>query len=349
MTEPMVTWGCCTLKGTGGKSLQCNVCGKVFHHKCLGLDLSCELSQWTCHSCTSSSKNKEPMPARFNTNINVRTNKRPALQSPPNTSNIPITEDGVRAVIEDVMNSQMDVMLERLTRNMRTILSQELNIMREDIESLKNSMTFISNQYDDILNDKNESKQMIKALQDENTNLTHTVKDMSARINILEQHARANNLEIQCVPQKSNENLFNVVSKLGETVGCDIKEESITNCTRVMKQNNANNRPKSIIVQFSTPRLRDTFLAASITFNKSKPIKEKLNTSHLSLDGDKTPIYISEHLSPNNRALHAATRLKAKERGYKYVWIRNGRIYVKKNESSENRIIKDFDSLSVIT
>lgn len=64
------------------------------------------------------------------------------------------------------MNSQMDVMLE--TRNMRTILSQELNVMREDIESLKNSVTFIGNQYTktditDILRDKDECKQMMKA------------------------------------------------------------------------------------------------------------------------------------------------------------------------------------------
>lgn len=239
--------------------------------------------------------------------MNVRTKKRPALQSPPNISNLAITEDGVRAVIEDVMNSQMDVMLERLTRKMRTILSQELNVMREDIESLKNSVTFIGNQYTktditDILRDKDECKQMMKALQDDNTKLTITIRDMSSRINSLEQHARANNLEIQCVPQKSNENLFSVVSKLGETIGCNIKEGNITNCTRVMKQNSANNRPKSIIVQFNTPRLQDTFLAASIGFNKSKPIKENLNTLHLGLDGDKFPIYLGEHLSPNNRA-----------------------------------------------
>lgn len=105
---------------------------------------------------------------------------------------------------------------------------------------------------------------------------------MSTRINTLEQHARANNLEIQCVPQKSNENLFSVVSKLSKTIGCNIKEGNITNCTRVMKQNSANNRPKSIIVLFNTPRLRDPFLPGSIGFNKSKPIKEKLNTGYAS-------------------------------------------------------------------
>ncbi|CAH2088155.1 unnamed protein product [Euphydryas editha] len=84
-----------------------------------------------------------------------------------------------------------------------------------------------------------------------------------------------------------------------------IYEIDILNCTRTAKLKRSSPRPRSIVVQLSSPRLRDELLAASIKYNKGKP-----------LERDRTPVFVCEHLSPTNKVLHAAARKRAKEAGY---------------------------------
>ncbi|KOB77936.1 Uncharacterized protein OBRU01_03278, partial [Operophtera brumata] len=96
------------------------------------------------------------------------------------------------------------------------------------------------------------------------------------------------------------------------------------------------------LVQFNSPRVRDTFLESSIKFNKSST-NNRLNSSHIGLTGEKTPIFVVEHLSTSNKALHSAARSAAKERGYKFVWVRNGRIYMRKSKTSEYKLIKKIE------
>ncbi|OWR46732.1 hypothetical protein KGM_215426 [Danaus plexippus plexippus] len=60
---------------------------------------------------------------------------------------------------------------------------------------------------------------------------------------------------------------------------------------------------------------------------------------------NKSPVYVSEHLSPHFKALHARTRKIARDKEYRYTWIRNGRIYVRKNDQSPAKQIKCFESL----
>ncbi|XP_045453478.1 uncharacterized protein LOC123662719 [Melitaea cinxia] len=351
MAQSNLAWGCCTTGDQNEKYLQCGVCMKAFHHDCLSLEASFEKSSWICPFCAltpSKRLNNDNTPVRFNTNVTVRSNKRQALQSPPGSESSALTEKGIRAIINEAIDAQSNTLLEKITSTMRGLLNKEINSVRTEIEQLKDSVIHMSAQYDDILKEHSEAKQRIRELTDDNIKMSTVIRDMSVRINTLEQNARANNIELQCVPQRKDENLMSLVKHLGKTIDCDINEENVLNCTRVMKFNGNNNRPKSIVVQFNTQRLRDTFLAACINFNKKKNFNDKLNTHHLGLAGEKSPIFVTEHLSPTNKSLHAATRIKAKEMGYKHVWIRGGRIYMRKTDDSEYRIIRDMDSLSKI-
>ncbi|CAG4982136.1 unnamed protein product [Colias eurytheme] len=351
MSASELEWGCCSLIDINEEYIHCIKCKKSFHCKCMNLDsTTCEPTAWICPICVSQTpktKNNDNTPVRFNPNITVRGNKRQALQSPPGTSTT-MAEDSVRAIIQEVIGNQFDTLIGKFTAAMKDILNSELKSMREEIKDIRDSVSFMSLQYEDILKDRKEDQAIIKKLQEQNDVLSATLKDVSSRLNNLEQQARANNIELQCVPQKKNENLIEIVKEIGKVINSDVKEEEISHCTRVMKSNNSSKRPKSIIVQFSTSKRRDSFLAASINFNRSKSITEKLNTSYLGLDDVKSPIYITEHLSPSNKALHAATRIKAKEKGYKHVWVRSGRIYVRKTDFTDYILIRDIDSLNKI-
>ncbi|CAH0397248.1 unnamed protein product [Chilo suppressalis] len=63
--------------------------------------------------------------------------------------------------------------------------------------------------------------------------------------------------------------------------------------------NEDNDRPRSIVVKLQTTRKRDEILAAVSKFNKNNQ-DDKLNTSSLGYGGKRSPVYVSEHLSPYN-------------------------------------------------
>ncbi|CAH2056928.1 unnamed protein product, partial [Iphiclides podalirius] len=73
-----------------------------------------------------------------------------------------------------------------------------------------------------------------------------------------------------------------------------------------------------VIAKFRSPRHRDAMLTAKL--NKSNP-KEKLSTQHLGMAGPSKPVFVSEHLSPAIKSLHAAALLKAKKEHFKFVWL----------------------------
>lgn len=78
---------------------------------------------------------------------------------------------------------------------MRSIFNTEINSVRNEIEELKNSVVHMSKQYDDILRDYSQAKQRVKVNTEGNSRMTSVIKDMSVRINTLEQSTHFSNIE----------------------------------------------------------------------------------------------------------------------------------------------------------
>lgn len=78
---------------------------------------------------------------------------------------------------------------------MRSIFNTEINLVRNEIEELKNSVVHMSKQYDDILRDYSQAKQRVKVNTEGNSRMTSVIKVMSVRINTLEQSTHFSNIE----------------------------------------------------------------------------------------------------------------------------------------------------------
>ncbi|KAF9409488.1 hypothetical protein HW555_011163 [Spodoptera exigua] len=104
------------------------------------------------------------------------------------------------------------------------------------------------------------------------------------------------------------------------------------------KSNPASKKPKAVICKLSSKAHRDNLLGAIQIYNRKNP-KNKLNTKLIGYGDTESPVYVSEHLTPANKSLHAATRIAAKEKNYKYVWVRNGKIFIRKDETATSQII----------
>lgn len=345
-----LNWACCNLKNED-KYVLCDKCKNAFHIKCIDGGSSLNLTNgWKCSTCNTAKPNQR------NDDLSVR---RPQLQTSSNTNIAAIrskkssptdqveytTDKDKEDIIREIVRSENGHMISELKQFMSQMLNTELNTIKKELIDVKESMAFMNKNYEDFISEHKKNSLVIKELQLKNEKLNQEVNDLQTRVNHMEQFSRQSNLEIQGVPEKRNEDLNGIIKKIGETVGYTIEDESIIKCTRVAKMNKESNRSRSIILQLSTQKVRDTFLAATITFNKANS-SNKLNSDLIGFTGNKMPIFVSEHLSSQNKTLHAAARAKAKELGFKFVWVRNGRIYMRKNENADYKLIKNMDFLN---
>ncbi|KAJ2937124.1 hypothetical protein O0L34_g19457 [Tuta absoluta] len=194
------------------------------------------------------------------------------------------------------------------------VVKRELSPIKEDLHQLGKSIQFLSDSYKEMKNTVAELSRNNRELQQENTDMKSGITDLTNRLNNVEQHLRDNNLEMYGIPEHRNENLMGLLKNCSTTIGCNLTDEDIIQCTRVTRMNKESKYPRSVVVKFKTMRKRDEFYSAVYRYNKAKP-DDKLNSSVFGILGENYPIYVSEHLSPANKNLHAAARKKAKELG----------------------------------
>lgn len=160
----------------------------------------------------------------------------------------------------------------------------------------------------------------------------------------MEKISRNHNLELQAVPESKSENVLYLFNKLCDIVNMPIDPLHIQACRRIAKYNSSSNRPRSILVTLSSSSLRDKVISAVHRYNKKHPT-ETLNSRLFDFPGETRKVYVTEHLSPEQKLLHAAARKFCKDKNYAYVWVNYGNIYVRKNDSAAAILMKTEDSL----
>lgn len=251
-----------------------------------------------------------------------------------------VTEDSLRRILVEELSHMIEGKINKL-------VTVQLKSINERISEFSESIAYFNKQYDEMKAELNEKSTTILGLQRDNESLKSSVNDLSLRLRLAEQNMREANLEINGIPEHKSENLPTVIAQIAATVGCDVRDEDVYQVTRVAKLNKEGDRPRTVIVKLRSPRHRDAMLAAVTKFNK-KNSNGKLSTQHLGIAGTPKPVFVSEHLSPANKYLHAAARLKAKQEGFKFTWVRNGRVYVRRDEYSPAIFIRNSESLDLI-
>ncbi|XP_047023445.1 uncharacterized protein LOC124645291 [Helicoverpa zea] len=238
----------------------------------------------------------------------------------------------------------IEIIRTEISSAIKNALSNEFAFMKEEILSFEQSIKFMNAEFEDMTAKFKECNEEVKSLRSENSCLLKRITDMEARIGQLEQDARQNNIEIHCLPEHKRENLVNTVMQLSNVVSYPLTENEILSCSRVQKLNASTSQPRAVICKLPSKIKRDNLLGAISLYNRSNP-NNKLNTKLLGYGDKLSPVYVSEHLTKANKSLHAATRIAAKEKKYKFVWVRNGRVFVRKEEGSTVRTITSLECL----
>lgn len=311
--------------------IACANCKRSLHYKCAGIEekgfrkmLPMNKMKWKCTTC------KEP---------------KLIITPQKDTHSILSLDFDKLTTYIDKKFENFDKQFQRLKEDIQTDF---LKRMESEMTEIKLSIDFMSEKFDKSKATLDEKIKLIIELQNDNKTLKTENLELSNRLSTLEQHSRESNVEIQCVPEHSSENLVNLSIQLASAVSGSLQESDIMAVHRVAKMNRDSNRPRSIILRLRSPRCRDALLAAVKTYNKANP-SAKLNSSHLGIGGSvPSPVYVSEHLIPATRQLHAATRQFSKTNGIKFVWVRNGKVFLRKDEQSHSCPIYNLDTLKHI-
>lgn len=360
--------------------LQCYHCKGTYHRDCLNiskdqfLSLTSEIkASWTCPSCANITRRTRctlntpvrrgqlPFDTEESMNMSLDLDRgqvtaagmvtpKQNIISRPHKVDDAVTMEKISKMFDEKLESAMSAILERfrmsLQEQVKQLVSSELastiNDLKEDFNA---SINFISDEQSSLQSQIKERNESIKILETENSRLQNDITKLNGRILSFEKVSRSQNLEIQAVPESRHENVVTLFKKLCDTVQVTIDDSNIHACRRVAKMDARSKRPRNILVTLSSPRLRDTVLSAVHRYNKTHS-KETLNSINLGIPGETRKIYVTEHLSPECKYLHAEARKEAKEKGYKFVWVKYGRVYVRKNEDCGCIYIRDSSSLS---
>lgn len=219
-------------------------------------------------------------------------------------------------------------------------LLAKLNDIQADIAQVKSkqedmvrSIEFYGNKIDDFSIKINEFENKLKIVPTLQVNIQANATDISnlkSQVDNLQQQLRLNNLEINGIPEASNENILDIVNRL--FVALDINGDNIIDtCHRVPHMKSDNKTPKSIIVKLTRRSYKDAIIAA---IRKQKGV----SADKIGFNDVNRKIYINDHLTPSNQLLYKKTRDLCKPKNIS-CWTRDCKIFLKHPQTARNMFI----------
>lgn len=327
-------------------------------------------ANWKCQACKSrlpkTGNQDTPIKPSFSDiascesddtsdNQNVTIRSKPPKQDTHSMRNLDGTIEGpVPATIEEIsqlldrkLSSSSPIVCDlrsALKEDLLAIITAKLNAVTDQLKAEFTTTTdFIAAEQLDLKSEIGRKDKDIKELQSKCSTLQKEIQTLNSRLSTMEKISRDNNLEIHGVKENKSENLLQLFRTICETVKAPVADSEIKSCRRVAKMDQASNRPRSILVTLSAPRLREDVLRAVSRFNKTS--SSKLNSRHLGIEGATENVYISEHLSPECKKLFKDARKVGKDKGFRFVWVRRGSVFVRKDEGMSPILIKSDECL----
>jgi predicted RNase H-like nuclease (RuvC/YqgF family) len=232
------------------------------------------------------------------------------------------------------------------------MIADEFSALRGEIEGIKTSVSFLSNDYDSL----KERILILEKLRDENNHLKNRVSELergsldsgvaidklTEDVNNREQYNRFENLEITGVPQVKDEDTRSIIHKISEKINVNLNDADVIFCRRVSPWNDKGGTPQKLIVKFTRRNIVDNMLSAVRKRNG-------ITARDLGFENDTSRIYLNCHLTPSNKRLLREVKLRAKTKEYQFCWVKHCMIYVRKDSESPALLIRKGSDMKKMT
>lgn len=152
------------------------------------------------------------------------------------------------------------------------------------------------------------------------------ISEFSVITNDLEQYSRRNNIDVHEVQKEENEDLMDVLRELAAKL--ELPELTLRDIETAHRVSTRDGRVPPILVRFRERKLRGQWTQKNATLKNIK-------------------IFINENLTKRIRSLFWSARSMEREKEYKFVWMRNGKILVRRREEAAVKIESERDLLKI--
>lgn len=257
---------------------------------------------------------------------------------------------------EDLASFRMEIMsfFAKFEASQRQELQDFRTEIKEQIDSVKNLAVTLTEEHDRMKHGLSVIEERVLSVENQISTLTslpknldeanEVIKNLKAESNVNRQFSMLNNIEISGVPFVKGENLMTIFRNICTRVGFELANSDIDTIHRVRRfQNEEHNtsRPPAIIVRLTQRRRKNELLAAIRA-------RRGLTTVDLDLQGPASSVYVGDLLTPTNKLLLKRARQLKVEYNYDYVWVRDCKIFMRKNDKSKIIYINNESDLSKV-
>lgn len=216
-------------------------------------------------------------------------------------------------------------------KRVETSLGVSLNACHEELTEMKHT---VNKQREEIA----AWMRIVEDLKAENMVLRRQMSGLESRLDEAEQYSRRNTLEIQGIPMEKGECVMSLVKSVGKALDYPIEEGMVDACHR-LRANAASGKSPGIVVKFVRRVDAEGLL-------QKRRVKRNLNTHNLGLVSRPAEVvYINESLAPGRRKLLNAARQAKRDKGYTYLWIRGGKILMRRNTGDNVKVVATLDDV----
>lgn len=234
------------------------------------------------------------------------------------------------------LKEDQDARFKHIQADMLDIKNQ-ITEVKKTYQDIEKSVEFLSAQCEDLeksrkvyAEESKKNQNKMKELLQKNIYFEKCNKALEERIMKMEQKELELNIELVNVQTIEKENVMETVKKMAEEL--KLPSEDIEKARRM--PGDSSKAPRPIVVTFRSNKSREDWLKC----------KKQIITNHRVLkNGDNTRIYINENLTRQMRQLFWIAKMKLKDT-YKFIWIQNSRILIKRNEIEKKIYQINFES-----
>ena len=179
-------------------------------------------------------------------------------------------------------------------------------------------------------------KSQIKEIKEDINKLGNDGFNVEVKLDELEQYARRDCLEITGIPVVPNDSPALLVKEMSEIMGVNLNENDISIAHRLPPTKKVKDR---LIVKFTRREKRDEIYSKrkNLKSKRTKDLPSVVCEPESAVVSHKAQIHVNESLTPYRKRLLGRILQFKRDHNYKFIWTANGKIMLKKTESSTTK------------
>lgn len=239
----------------------------------------------------------------------------------------------------DMANEEVSLLNQLTDPQLRAVFE----LINKKISSFIASNEFISAKYDEVVTKLAQSEQRNKELAKTIEQQAVRIEKLENRVNYNDQASRDDCLEFHGVEKEKHENSDDLQGKVKTLLKTwNVDSAGIVKVHRIYSKDG---RAPPIMVKFNSVVSRNNVLS------KCKKVADKSQgRAFPSANDKKRNIFVGESLNFFYKKLLFNTKAAARDKGYKYTWVADGKIFVRKAQGAKAikiQNMKDIETLLI--